>query len=58
MMKFDKVMSSCLPYCTRGKVIKGFGRGSKELDIPTGKTLKAYDCEKDKLGQLHETCNV
>jgi FAD synthase len=25
-----------LPYFTVGKVIKGFGRGSKELGIPTG----------------------
>jgi FAD synthase len=25
-----------LPYFTVGKVVKGFGRGSKELGIPTG----------------------
>ncbi|XP_061875122.1 riboflavin kinase [Colius striatus] len=24
-----------LPYCHRGEVVKGFGRGSKELGIPT-----------------------
>ncbi|PIK52458.1 putative riboflavin kinase [Apostichopus japonicus] len=28
-------MNECLPYFTRGQVIKGFGRGSKELGIPT-----------------------
>ncbi|XP_033725066.1 LOW QUALITY PROTEIN: riboflavin kinase-like [Pecten maximus] len=26
---------SCFPYYTEGEVIKGFGRGSKELGIPT-----------------------
>ena len=26
-----------LPYFCRGEVIRGFGRGSKELGIPTGK---------------------
>jgi FAD synthase len=25
-----------LPYFTAGKVVKGFGRGSKDLGIPTG----------------------
>jgi FAD synthase len=25
-----------LPYFTLGKVVKGFGRGSKDLGIPTG----------------------
>jgi len=27
---------SYLPYFMRGEVVKGFGRGSKELGIPTG----------------------
>ena len=27
---------SCLPHFCRGEVVKGFGRGSKELGIPTG----------------------
>ncbi|XP_063769918.1 riboflavin kinase [Pseudophryne corroboree] len=30
----DRVMSA-LPYYCRGKVVRGFGRGSKELGIPT-----------------------
>lgn len=30
------MFSKILPYCTTGKVIKGFGRGSKSLGIPTG----------------------
>ena len=28
---------ACLPYYAKGSVVKGFGRGSKELGIPTGK---------------------
>ncbi len=32
-------MSDALPYFTRGTVVKGFGRGSKELGIPTGEYL-------------------
>lgn len=30
-------MKSRLPYFAVGTVVKGFGRGSKELGIPTGK---------------------
>jgi len=26
----------CLPFFAKGIVVKGFGRGSKELGIPTG----------------------
>ena len=29
-------MTESLPYFTAGEVVKGFGRGSKELGIPTG----------------------
>lgn len=33
----DKVRKfKCLPYFVTGETIKGFGRGSKELGIPTG----------------------
>lgn len=28
------------PFALSGKVVKGYGRGSKELGIPTGKTIK------------------
>ena len=38
-MKLDRIMS-CLPHFARGKVVKGFGRGSKELGIPTGKRIQ------------------
>jgi len=31
-------MADGLPYFTEGIVVKGFGRGSKELGIPTGKS--------------------
>ena len=31
-------ITSCFPYFSRGEVVKGFGRGSKELGIPTGMT--------------------
>nr|CAB3265560.1 riboflavin kinase [Phallusia mammillata] len=33
-MKLDKIMN-CLPHFCCGSVVKGFGRGSKELGIPT-----------------------
>lgn len=36
-------MGECLPYFTRGKVVKGFGRGSKELGIPTGECSTVVD---------------
>ncbi|XP_038077074.1 riboflavin kinase-like [Patiria miniata] len=32
--RMSSIMSA-LPYLTQGKVVKGFGRGSKELGIPT-----------------------
>lgn len=36
----DKLLSNrvfrCLPYFVSGEVVKGFGRGSKQLGIPTG----------------------
>lgn len=28
------------PFALSGKVVKGYDRGSKELGIPTGKTIK------------------
>ena len=31
------LLASCLPHFSCGEVVKGFGRGSKELGIPTGK---------------------
>ena len=35
------ITSSCFPHFSRGEVVKGFGRGSKELGIPTGE-LKLF----------------
>ena len=32
----SEITVSCFPYFSRGEVVKGFGRGSKELGIPTG----------------------
>ena len=31
-----RLIMKSLPYFTSGKVVKGFGRGSKQLGIPTG----------------------
>ena len=31
-----------LPYFETGQVVKGFGRGSKEIGIPTGKLTDMY----------------
>ena len=40
---------SSLPYFVEGEVVKGFGRGSKELGIPTG----IYFIEKIALLDRH-----
>ena len=37
-MKIDKMVKG-LPHFASGIVVKGFGRGSKELGIPTGNNL-------------------
>ena len=37
-----KSMANVLPYFAKGKVVKGFGRGSKELGIPTGISFKYF----------------
>jgi FAD synthase len=34
-MKIEKMIKG-LPHFARGTVVKGFGRGSKDLGIPTG----------------------
>ena len=34
----SKRMASIFPYFAKGKVVKGFGRGSKKLGIPTGRS--------------------
>lgn len=35
-------MSKILPHFASGKIVKGFGRGSKELGIPTGNYLRNF----------------
>ena len=34
----EEIMA-CLPFYTQGEIVKGFGRGSKELGIPTGRFM-------------------
>ena len=36
-------MENILPHFAKGKVVKGFGRGSKELGIPTGISFKYFE---------------
>jgi hypothetical protein len=36
MKNLNKIMKG-LPFFASGKIIKGFGRGSADLGIPTGK---------------------
>lgn len=33
---FQKMANKCLPHFCSGPIVKGFGRGSKELGCPTG----------------------
>ena len=33
-------MKSALPYFTRGTIVRGFGRGSRELGCPTGSEIR------------------
>lgn len=37
MRVINHKMSEILPHFAAGKIIKGFGRGSKELGVPTGR---------------------
>ena len=39
----------CEPLFSRGEVIRGFGRGSKDLGIPTGNSAKHIPCDKPTL---------
>lgn len=36
---------SCLPYFCTGEIVKGFGRGSKELGCPTGNNFVLFIVE-------------
>lgn len=36
MSNIEHSRENGLPFCTSGLVVKGFGRGSKDLGIPTG----------------------
>jgi FAD synthase len=37
------MVDSPFPYFTSGKVVQGFGRGSKQLGCPTGKVSLSKD---------------
>ena len=39
---------SCLPYFTRGEVVAGFGRGSRQLGIPTGENIQVMHTWEDR----------
>ena len=39
----SKMPANYLPHYALGAIVKGFGRGSKELGIPTGKTTVIFD---------------
>ncbi len=46
----------CDPYFCKGIVIHGFGRGSKELGIPTGESqLSHINCIRFIIGNLYFT---
>lgn len=49
---------SALPYYCSGEVVRGFGRGSKELGIPTGKAVGDYKAQHDVTtgSTLYEGC--
>ena len=51
-MTSEGVQDSVLPYCTCGRVVKGFGRGSKELGIPTGMYVYANTDMQSESGDL------
>lgn len=36
MNAIEQTVNSALPFYANGLVVKGFGRGSKDLGIPTG----------------------
>lgn len=45
------IITNFWPYFCRGEVVKGFGRGSKELGIPTG------ECHAKKLDSSGSKCS-
>ena len=45
------IITNFWPYFCRGEVVKGFGRGSKELGIPTG------ECRAKKLDSSGSKCS-
>ena len=45
------IITNFWPYLCRGEVVKGFGRGSKELGIPTG------ECRAKKLDSSGSKCS-
>ena len=53
-MNQNSVGDGVLPYYVTGEVVKGFGRGSKELGIPTGKLHCASCVQKKKRSPLYK----
>lgn len=45
-------MVNYLPFCLCGRIVKGFGRGSKDLGIPTGMDI-FYNTDTSQCVMFH-----